>query len=77
MFFRLVSATSYVLGEITGSFVGGYVSSVAGRVRTMALFGVPIIVSNICIAYAKYPLTIHIWSFIQGLGSIVCMTTGS
>ena len=73
----LVSATSYVLGQMTGSFIGGYVSSGMGRVRTMAFFGVPVTLSSIGIAYASYPLTIHIWSFIQGLGDIVWMTTGS
>ena len=62
---------------MTGSFVGGYISSGMGRVRTMAFFGVPVTLSSIGIAYASYPLTIHIWSFIQGLGDIVWMTTGS
>ena len=72
-----VSATLYVLGQMIGSFVGGYVSSGWGRVKTMAFFGVPVTLSSIGIAYASYPLTIHIWSFIQGLGDIVWMTTGS
>ena len=62
---------------MTGSFIGGYVSSGMGRVRTMAFFGVPVTLSSMGIAYASYPLTIHIWSFIQGLGVIVWMTTGS
>ena len=60
-----------------GSFVGGYVSSGMGRIRTMVFFGVPVTVSNIGIAFASYPQTIQIWSFIQGLGDIVWMTTGS
>ena len=77
LFFYLVSATCYVLGQMTGSFVGGYVSSGWGRVKTMAFFGVPVTVSNIWIAFSAYPLTINILSFIQGLGDIVWMTTGS
>ena len=70
-------ATSIVLGEIIGSFVGGWVSSEIGRVRTIVLFGIPGIVSNICVAFAQTPLTIYIWCFIQGLSAMVCMTTGS
>ena len=66
----------YVLGMVIGSLVGGYVSSVIGRVKTMALFGLPIIMSNICVAIAETPLMIHISSFMEGLCGVVCMSTG-
>lgn len=70
-------ATLYVLGEILGSFVSGWVSSAIGRVRTMVLFGIPFIITNLVIAFSKHSLTIYAGCFIQGVCAIVGTITRS
>ena len=71
----LIQVTIYLIGNIIGSFVGGWISTSIGRKKTIILFCIPLCGSWLLLASALNGPMVHSSMFLMGISISIPRTS--